>query len=142
MEPIIRAAGLVVLTRTQPPKILLLQHPERWDFPKGHLEEGEDLVTAALRETQEETGIASQCIEVDDSFQFTLEYPIVDSRRGDYLKRVTYFLGYIDAPVPIQLTEHSGYSWLNWPITKPIQANTVDPLLNQLRRYLHSTSDK
>lgn len=141
MESIVEASGLVVLTRSSPQKVLLLQHADRWDFPKGHLDNGEDRLTAALRETQEETGIACNCIEVDTSFQYSIEYPIRGSRRGDYWKRVTYFLGYIDAPVPIHLTEHIGFCWLDWPITEPIQANTIDPLLNQLRIYLESKTN-
>ena len=136
MEPIVQASGLVILTRSMPQKVLLLQHAHRWDLPKGHVDGSEDLISAALRETQEETGISGQSIDLDDGFQFIIEYPIRGSKRGDYMKQVTYFLGYIESPQPIQLTEHIGYRWYDWPVIHSIQAETVDPLLEQLKRYL------
>ena len=54
------AAGAVVVRG--PPgdlRVLLLHHSteDRWCFPKGHVEAGESLVDAALREVREETGL-------------------------------------------------------------------------------------
>lgn len=60
--------GVVVLVETTEPentaKILLTRRkdsaalfPGEWVLPGGHVDEGEDLVTAAIREVQEETGI-------------------------------------------------------------------------------------
>lgn len=57
-EPI-RAAG-VVLLRPAPegPQVLLVHRPTRadWSLPKGKLEAGEHVATAAVRECEEETG--------------------------------------------------------------------------------------
>ena len=39
-------------------------HPGQMSFPGGRLEEGEDWADAALRETEEEVGIARESIEV------------------------------------------------------------------------------
>ena len=46
-------------------KVLLLRHSStssrgggHWDFPKGHIDEGESEIQTALRELEEETGIA------------------------------------------------------------------------------------
>ena len=39
--------------------VLLIRDPyQNWGLPKGHLEDGEDAQTAAIREVQEETGLA------------------------------------------------------------------------------------
>lgn len=136
MGKIVDAAGLVILTRTSPQQLLLLRHARRWDLPKGHLDDGEDVLAAALRETEEETGIARQWIDVDKQFRFVLEYPLRSGKRGHYTKRVTYYLGIIESVVPVRLTEHIGYQWFDWPVEEPIQENTIDPLLRKLREYL------
>jgi 8-oxo-dGTP pyrophosphatase MutT (NUDIX family) len=54
-----RSAGGVVLRWIDgQPSVLLIRDPYRnWGLPKGHLEEGEDALQAALREVSEETGL-------------------------------------------------------------------------------------
>jgi 8-oxo-dGTP diphosphatase len=57
---IVRAAGGIVWRRgRQGPEVVLVHRPayDDWSFPKGKLERGEDEVTAALREVEEETGL-------------------------------------------------------------------------------------
>lgn len=43
-------------------KVLLIRYFNRYSFPKGHIEEGETREDAALRETEEETGIKASII--------------------------------------------------------------------------------
>ena len=51
-----KTAGGVVINSTG--KILVVsQHGTSWSLPKGHIEEGEDALTAAKREIHEESGI-------------------------------------------------------------------------------------
>ena len=54
-----RSAGFIVyrLDDDGSRKYLLLDYGRHWDFPKGHLEKGEDDLAAAMRELTEETGI-------------------------------------------------------------------------------------
>ena len=48
----------IVLRKTGPElEVLILENDGEWVFPKGHVEEGEDLTGAAIREVQEETGV-------------------------------------------------------------------------------------
>lgn len=50
------SAGGVVINRRG--EILVVsQHGTSWSLPKGHIEEGEDPLAAALREIHEETGV-------------------------------------------------------------------------------------
>ena len=55
-----RSAGLLLFNDTPglPRRFLLLDYGKHWDYPKGHVEAGEDDVTAAHRELHEETGIS------------------------------------------------------------------------------------
>ncbi|MBR5385691.1 MAG: NUDIX domain-containing protein [Bacteroidales bacterium] len=51
----VTAAGGLVSNRRG--DYLLISRSGLWDLPKGHLEEGEDIETCAMREVQEETGV-------------------------------------------------------------------------------------
>ncbi len=53
-----RSAGGVVLN-TNGEVLVVSQHGTSWSLPKGHIEEGEDAMTAARRETEEESGVSS-----------------------------------------------------------------------------------
>ena len=54
----IKACGIILYTNIKQKKFLLIQHHAgHWGFPKGHQEKGEDDLTTARRELQEETGI-------------------------------------------------------------------------------------
>ncbi|QDV27834.1 bis(5'-nucleosyl)-tetraphosphatase [Aureliella helgolandensis] len=136
----VEAAGFLLFSRAVPPSFLLMKHKHRWDLPKGHAEPNESILATALRETVEETGIPPDCIEVDPDFQFVLEYQVDNQRHGVHIKRVTYFLGYLDQPREIVLTEHLGYEWFPWPVEQAIQAETIDPLLAAVAEYLDRPS--
>ncbi|HEU4470525.1 MAG TPA: NUDIX domain-containing protein [Flavisolibacter sp.] len=58
---LIQAAGGLVHTGAG--EVLLIHRRGKWDLPKGKLDEGEDLVTCALREIEEETGLNSLSAE-------------------------------------------------------------------------------
>ena len=131
------AAGLLLMTRAEPRKFLLMRHRDRWDLPKGHVEPGEGIREAALRETEEETGIDRQAIAVDAQFAYVTEYEVKGQKRGDYRKRVTYFLGVVESELPIQLTEHIGFCWFDWPVKGSIQSRTIDPLLRAVAQFLN-----
>lgn len=53
---VVEAAGGVVHDREG--RTLMIRCRNRWDLPKGHIEEGESAAEAAVREVAEETGIA------------------------------------------------------------------------------------
>ncbi len=138
MSEIIDAAGMLLLALESPPKFLLMRHHNRWDLPKGHAESGEEILTTALRETEEETGLRGSTIVVDPDFRFVLEYEVKGQKRGNYRKRVTYFIGYLPAIRRPVLTEHTGYQWWSWPCLEPIQAETVDPLLSAASQHFET----
>ena len=135
MERVIEAAGCLLFCRYPAPLFLLMRHAHRWDLPKGHAEPGEDALQTALRETEEETGVSAQRIDIDRDFRWVIEYEVLGAKRGSYLKRVSYFLGYVEQAYSPQLTEHIGFQWMAWPPVKSIQTSTIDPLLAAVAQH-------
>ena len=58
---VVRAAGGVVTNDRG--ELLMIRLRNRWDLPKGHIEEDEESHMAALREVKEETGIKAETID-------------------------------------------------------------------------------
>ena len=58
---VVRAAGGVVTNDLG--ELLMIRLRNRWDLPKGHIEEDEDSRTAALREVEEETKIKAETLD-------------------------------------------------------------------------------
>ncbi|CDJ40909.1 bis(5'-nucleosyl)-tetraphosphatase (asymmetrical), putative [Eimeria tenella] len=75
----------------------------------GHLEDGEDFLAAALRETHEETGLRKEHLKVLSSFWRDLRY----EARGKP-KQSRYFLAVLENPeTPIKISdEHAEYRWV------------------------------
>ena len=109
-----RSAG-VVLFRADPDApggrvFLLLDYGRYWDYAKGHVEPGEDDLTAALRELREETGIADATVLPD--FRHDLTYFFRDRKKGLIRKTVTFFLASTRATEVTLSHEHVGYAFL------------------------------
>ena len=106
----IRAAGFVLWRRAPGGHLyLVLENARHGDLglPKGHCEPGEDDLAAALRETEEETGIGADRLRVNASFLHPAAYLVP---RG--AKRVAYF-GAEASDAAVRLSkEHGSFAWL------------------------------
>jgi 8-oxo-dGTP pyrophosphatase MutT (NUDIX family) len=108
-----KSCGVVLLNSNQ---VLLLQHPDtiisgHWDFPKGHVEKGEDEIQTALRELKEETGIDK--VKIIDDFHHLISYNLL---RGEetILKEVVFFLGITNQEKVSISSEHQSFVWLQY----------------------------
>ncbi len=134
----LKACGVLVVRGTPIDSFLLMLHADRFDLPKGHIEPGESEIQCALRELEEETGIASRDICLDTNFRFETSYPVWPKRFGGEpcQKTTVLFLGRLLRAVSIQPDEHLGFQWFPWNPPHQIQTQTIDPLLAQLETYL------
>lgn len=124
--PVEKSAGAVVFYRGPAGKIeyLLIKSGVKgiWGFPKGLIEEGEDLKGAALREVAEETGLKDLVLvegfketvkyffKVKYDYQLQMGYKIGEA----VLKFATYFLTESKTKNVKLSFEHSEYIWLEF----------------------------
>lgn len=83
------SAGGVVYRREVEHKWLLVQPAgtNRWQLPKGHVDQGEKSSAAAIREVFEETGIRAEVVEKVDTIKYFFTQ---DGER--IFKSVTFFV--------------------------------------------------
>lgn len=79
-----------------------------WGLPAGKVDDGEDVITAMLREIEEETGIIKQASELEFLETVYVKYP-------EYHFIYHMFKVVMDTRPDIRLgdKEHKGYKWSN-----------------------------
>ena len=114
----IKSAGVIIIDndfQLEEPTVLCVRAYANWDFPKGHVEPGETLVAAAIRETEEETTLTTS----DFSLTGITAGPIVYGS-GKKQKEVTYFLAdrisnkkpFLPVSEEIGKPENDEYRWV------------------------------
>jgi len=80
-------------------KVLLINQKNGcWGFPKGHMEQGENEIETAIRETKEETNID---VEIESNFRFETSYYV----KNDILKTVVYFVAHPIDKIELKIQE-------------------------------------
>ena len=126
-----KSAGAVIFRKEGEKNFYLLLHynsarPEQkkgghWDFPKGHIEEGESEIQAVKREIKEETGIDD--IKIIDGFKEWIKYFFrktyglsqEEKKKAPWIfKLVIFYLVQTKTEEVKISSEHMGYKWLSY----------------------------
>lgn len=129
------SAGLVIICNNK----ILLGHPTNqpwkgsYSIPKGHIEEGEDQIDAAIREIKEEIGVF-----IDRSQMSKDKGTIVYDRNGKIYKKVHYFVVYLEnEPIlsknKLELKEIDHAAFFTKEEAKPLIFRRFLPILTYLK---------
>lgn len=125
-----KSCGCIIINDKK--EVLLVHHNKgHWDFPKGHVEEGETEVQTAIREVKEETNID---VEVNEKYRYVTQY----SPKEDVMKEVVFFLAKnTNDKRNAQLEEVSEVKWFNFEeAIEKITYNTSKEILIKLKKDL------
>ena len=129
-----KSAGAIIFRRESGNiHYLLLHYPSgHWEFPKGHVEQGESEEETVKRETFEETGIND--LEIIPGFKKYIKYffrqykekvPEAERKKGKIpwvFKLVVFFIAETKMKEIKISHEHKGFLWL--PIDEAIKKTT------------------
>jgi 8-oxo-dGTP pyrophosphatase MutT (NUDIX family) len=129
---VIRAAGGVVSNERD--EVLFIHRLEKWDLPKGKVEEGEALELAALREVEEECAISK--LELKEHLITTYH---TYSLKGEQVLKSTdwYVMRHQGNEIP-QPQTIEGITEVRWIAKKDwgmVHANTFPSVIDVLQAY-------
>jgi len=132
------SAGAVVFRQDKEVKYLLLNYEAgHWDFPKGHIEEGEEEKETVKREVEEETGIKK--ITFIDGFKEKIKYFYRREEQTIYKEVVFYLVETKESKIKISF-EHIGYEWLAYEdALKRLTFKNAKEILKKAHSFLNSS---
>jgi len=135
-----RSAGVIVFDEKAPREYLLLDYGRYWDFPKGHVEAGEDDRAAAKRELEEETGLSSKPLKWVDGFAHEITY-FFRNKSQVVRKQVIFFLARSSSRAVRISHEHVGFAFLPFGAAmKQLKYPTAKEVLLAAETFLETTN--
>ncbi len=136
------SSGIIVFKRTEGNiMFLFLKRREGFlDFPKGHVEEGENNTQAAKRETFEEAGINCRIIP---GFEERTKYYF--NFNGENIRKdLIMFLGEVQGETPVKIShEHVGYEWLSYDeAMAQLKYPNQKEIIKKAMEYINSISSE
>ncbi|MBT3704925.1 NUDIX domain-containing protein [Candidatus Peregrinibacteria bacterium] len=132
-KPDEKSCGIVLFSNTdEGRKYLILHYPSgHFDLPKGHVEKGEedDEHRTALRELEEETGIADA--KILPGFRLPIHYTYKKQGKPSF-KQVVFFIAETKETEVTISFEHQDFIWL--PYKEAVEKLTFDNAKNLLKR--------
>ena len=115
MKKIIAAGGLVLNDNNE---LLMIFRRNKWDLPKGKLDEGETIEACALREVKEETGL--QILKLEKFINITLHTYTDLHLNEDVRKETHWFKMYAPNNQPLIPQLNEGIEKIEWVNNKSV----------------------
>ena len=134
-----RSAGVVIFRNSEKGFLfLLLNYPTgHWDFVKGKIETEESTKNTAIRETQEETGIAD--LKFIEGFEEKIEYNFQYDGKLIH-KEVLFFLAETKTKEVNVSYEHTDFIWLDYEkALEKITYQNAKNILSKAKKLLIKT---
>jgi 8-oxo-dGTP pyrophosphatase MutT (NUDIX family) len=114
--------------------LLMSNRKGYWEFPKGHVDNGETEEEAAIREVREETGLNE--VSIIPGFKTRIKYTYTKNDKR-YPKEVVFFLMKAN-PKRVEVSEeHTGYVWLKYEeAMKKISYDNARKVLEKAHKFL------
>ena len=133
------SAGLVLYFQEDNKREYLILHyaSGHWDFPKGHIEQGETKHQAALRELKEETGLQATILDgFEHSFSYWHHFPKTQELAH---KTVYFFIGKASSKEVVLSHEHIGFEWLSFEkASEKLTYDNARELLQKADKFLYN----
>lgn len=88
----VSAGGIVYRRNQDNVEVALIRAGRRWGLPKGHLEAGESVLEAAVREVAEETGLQGEVVEKLGEITYRFMNKWTEGKPVRVFKRVHFYL--------------------------------------------------
>lgn len=130
------SAGIIPYrtTRGRREYLVLKSRTTDWEFPKGGVEDEEELQQTALRELREETGIEG--LKIIDGFREEYNY-VFEGEQETIHKTVHLFIGHSYEASAELSKEHQDHQWRDFEQAKnTLTHDATKEILEEARRYL------
>jgi len=134
-----QSAGYVIIDNDAG-AVLCVRAYANWDFPKGHLEEGESHRAAAIRETLEEVTL----VKGSDYSEIGLQPVAVTYGSGKSQKTATYFFAdrvsskepFLPVSPELGKPENDEYRWVAYDDLQSLMPSRLQPVVNSILDWI------
>ena len=139
------SSGIIVFRNAASQRLYLLLHyqyrGDYWDFPRGNIKNPETPRMAAVRETEEETGLSASQLRIVEGFEESVKW-FYRFNGEPVRKRVTYFLAETESEDVRISEEHVGAQWLSYKdALGTLKYRNSKKLLKKAESYLRKLED-